>query len=327
MASESIREFIISYGYEINDASRQRAESATKASEDRIVAANAAALAKRTAADAKAQNERIARATAAGEQLTADDRRFVLEQEKNRVAALERDKKREDEAAKARRLRLEETTKQIRVFALRTASIATGVVAAVGAATGGILGATSQAASGFERLNTMARNSGATVRGLQAFGFGIAQLGGNAETAEAQVAEFGKRLQTFPQYEKNLQSMGIATRDAAGHMKDATEIAKDFLGVLAQRPRAQQDALGEMYGFDPDTIRAGTRPGLGGYMAQELGRQARIGANADAAGQAGTQRSSNRNDGCRTISRRSEPGLKPRSSDFSSRRSTPWRDG
>ncbi len=287
--AESIREFLVSYGFGVDTASMSKAESATKAAEDRIVAANAAAVATRAAADRKAQTERISRALAAGEQLTADDRRFVLEAEKNRVAAAERDKKREDEAAKHRRERLDEAAKQVRAFALKAAAVATGVVAAVGGATGGILAATDNAAKGFERLSTMARNSGATVRGLQAFGFGIAQLGGNAEVAEAQVAEFGKKLATFPQFEKNLQSMGIATRDAAGHMKDATEIAKDFFGVLAKMPRAQQDALGNMYGFDEETIRAGTRPGLGGYMAQERSHQAQIGANADEAGERGTE--------------------------------------
>lgn len=285
--STSLRDFTVSYAFALDRTSMARAESETKAAEDRIVAANAAAVAKRVAADRKAQRERIDAVVKANGELSQEDRRFVAEDLKRHLDAEAAKNKAQDESFKRQRERFDQIAKASRQFALSMTAVVTGAAAAIGAATGGFLAATDRVAKNFERLHFMAESSGSSVKGMQAFGYAIAQLGGNAEAAEQQLADFGGKLKTFPQFEKNLQSMGIATRDASGKMKDAAEIAKDYYAVLAKMPRAQQDALGEVYGFAPDTIRAGTRPGLAGFMADEQARRAQIGADGDLAGERG----------------------------------------
>ena len=286
--AKNIREFLVSYGFAVDTAGMSRTESATKAAEDRVTAANAAALAKRIAAEKTAQTERIRTAIAAGEQLTAEDRRFVLEQENNRVAAADAERKRQQEATKQGRQQREDTLKEIRATALKVTGVVTGIAAAVQGAAGGILYATDRAAKAFERLNYAGQSSGTSANGINAFTYAISQLGGTADAAQASLQAFGSNLQKYEAFEGVLKSMGIVTRDTNGHLRDSSQLLTEYLQKLGAMPRAQREAVAGAWGIDESTIQAGIRPEMRSKIAEYNQDRAASGADPDSAAQGGT---------------------------------------
>lgn len=297
--ADTIREFLVSFGFGVDQSSQAKAEAAIKANEERITKQNVAEVARRIEADRLANVAKVAAAAAAGKELTDGEKKLVTEQdERNRKAAerqeklkadaADQERKQTDAQDKRRRERLEETTKQLRTFALRAAAVATGVFTAVEGAAGGILYAADRAAKGFERLNYVARDTGASVRGIGAFSYAVEQLGGNAQSAEASLAAFGTKLKTFPQFEQAIKGMGIATRDANGELRKTEDIAKDFFTHIAPMQRASREAFGRAYGFDESTTQAAVQPGFAGRYQENLHDQAATGNDSNANAAKGT---------------------------------------
>jgi hypothetical protein len=286
--ADTLKEFLISFGFSVDDSSRARAEAGTRAAEERITATNIAQAARRLENDRKANAAKLAQAVLTGAQLTDAEKKIVTEQEKLRVEADERDRKVTADQDKRRRERLEETTKQLRTFALRATAVAAGVFTAVEGAAGGIFYAADRAAKGFERLNYVSRDTGASVRGIGAFSYAIEQLGGNAQAAEASLANFGKRIHTLPGVEQAIRKMGIATREANGEFRKTEDIARDFLHHNAGRSRVEREMLGQAYGIDDSTVQAGSQPGFEGRYSEALHDQAATGNDANANAAKGT---------------------------------------
>ena len=215
MADETIKSFLVSFGYEVDSSSMAKTEAATKAAEARIVAANAAALKQRLANDRKAQNERIATAIAAGKELSTADQQFIREQEKARADAADKERKRQDESFKQYRQQFDVIAKKTREFALGVTAVVTGVAAAVASASGGILYVVDPAAKRMEALHYMAARTGGSAGGISAFSYALEQNGASADDANASLEKFGDNLRRFgPAYEQALKKMGVATRDA-----------------------------------------------------------------------------------------------------------------
>ena len=289
MADETIKSFLVSFGYEVDSSSMAKTESATKAAENRIVAANAAALKQRLANDRKAQNERIAAAIAAGKELSTADQQFIREQEKARADAADKERKRQDESFKQHRQQFDVIAKKTREFALGVTAVVTGVAAAVASASGGILYVVDQAAKRMEALHYMAMRTGGSAGGISAFSYAVAQSGGSADDANASLEKFGDNLRRFgPAYEQALKKMGIATRDANGNLRETSELAAEAMEKLKAMPLAQRSAQGGFFGFTEGTMQAGVRPGFQGAYADRKAINARLGYDPDKAANSGT---------------------------------------
>ena len=289
MADETIKSFLVSFGYEVDSSSMAKTESATKAAENRIVAANAATLKQRLANDRKAQNERIAAAIAAGKELSTADQQFIREQEKARADAADKERKRQDESFKQHRQQFDVIAKKTREFALGVTAVVTGVAAAVASASGGILYVVDQAAKRMEALHYMAMRTGGSAGGISAFSYAVAQSGGSADDANASLEKFGDNLRRFgPAYEQALKKMGIATRDANGNLRETSELAAETMEKLKAMPLAQRSAQGGFFGFTEGTMQAGVRPGFQGAYADRKAINARLGYDPDKAADGGT---------------------------------------
>lgn len=132
------------------------------------------------------------------------------------------------------------------------ATAVTGVAASIGA---GIV----KVAEASEALGYLSEKSGASVASLEMLGYVSQQFGVSAETARASAEGLGKFLKSLPGAEGFLRSVGVATRDANGKLRDTGEMLFDLGDKIKGMPRWRQEAILGRVGVSADMIRVLTQ--------------------------------------------------------------------
>ena len=113
-------------------------------------------------------------------------------------------------------------------------------------------------ASSFESIYYASGRIGASVQNINAFRYAVSQLGGSAEGAMASLEAFSRKMREGPGQEAFLKSWGVQTRDAAGRLRESTDLIRDMLS--SQKFNAQPDfvrlRIAESMGIDERTYRA-----------------------------------------------------------------------
>ncbi|EEP89185.1 transglycosylase SLT domain-containing protein [Yersinia kristensenii] len=145
-----------------------------------------------------------------------------------------------------------------------------------------VLGFTTQAASGLDRLYWASQRTGATATGIKALGYAAAQTGISADAAISSLENLSRFMRNNPGAEGFLNRLGIQTRDAKGQMLDTAAI---FTGVgqrLSQMPYYRANLYAQMLGIDENTLMA-MRRGLNGFAADYQSMMQKTGFNANRA--------------------------------------------
>ncbi|CNK98238.1 transglycosylase SLT domain-containing protein [Yersinia enterocolitica] len=145
-----------------------------------------------------------------------------------------------------------------------------------------VLGFTTQAASGLDRLYWASQRTGATATGIKALGYAAAQTGISADAAISSLENLSRFMRNNPGAEGFLNRLGIQTRDDKGQMLDTAAI---FTGVgqrLSQMPYYRANLYAQMLGIDENTLMA-MRRGLNGFAADYQSMMQKTGFNANRA--------------------------------------------
>ena len=113
-------------------------------------------------------------------------------------------------------------------------------------------------ASGFESVYYASGRIGASVTNINAFKYAVSQLGGSAEGAMASLEAFSRKMREGPGQEAFLKSWGVQTRDAAGRIRESTDLIRDLLksSKFQQQPDFVRLKIAESIGLDEKTYRA-----------------------------------------------------------------------
>jgi len=144
----------------------------------------------------------------------------------------------------------------------------------------GIGAATAKTASSYSQMFYQAKNAGASVSGMNAFAYGIKQMGGTAEGAISSLAGLGNFLKfNGPGAASMLNGLGISTTNANGSQRDTASILTDFMSRAHDMPAYRANAYAQEMGIDQGTLQAGMRdPGaLARYESQQREIYRRIG--------------------------------------------------
>ncbi|MCE2563383.1 phage tail tip lysozyme [Komagataeibacter sp. FNDCF1] len=113
--------------------------------------------------------------------------------------------------------RFRDQLKSIKIGAITVTAALTGLAAAV-----------AKTAQTYEQMHYASQRAQSSVTNMNAFGFAVGQLGGNAQTAKQSLQELGNRVRNLPGMENSIQRFGVQTRDANGHMRDMADIVTDM---------------------------------------------------------------------------------------------------
>lgn len=105
-----------------------------------------------------------------------------------------------------------------------------------------------------EDLYYAAQRTYATADSLQAVGFAAKQVGLEASRGTDLLEGLGRALRMNPGAEGLISSFGVKTREANGQLRDMSGVLDDLLSKLAGMPRFQALRMGQVFGFDPDTL-------------------------------------------------------------------------
>jgi Phage tail lysozyme len=142
-----------------------------------------------------------------------------------------------------------------------------------------------QAADHLEQLFYQSSRVGSSVAGIQAFEFAFKQLGSSVGDADAALESFGYKLRSQPGFEGWVRNMGVATRDANGHLRETFRIIQE-LAPHIQATHNQylsnvfRDALG---GISDQGWRTLNNPDFGKQIDTALSSEAGAGIDNDAA--------------------------------------------
>ncbi|WP_262499904.1 lytic transglycosylase catalytic [Photorhabdus heterorhabditis] len=158
----------------------------------------------------------------------------------------------------------------------------------VGAAVEGaaltIVGFTTKIAMGLDKLYWQSQRTGATVEGIKALGYAVAQMGGSAEAAQGALENMARFMRNNPGAEGWLNRLGVQTRDSSGQMRDAASILAGVGQRLSNMPYYRANQYAQMLGIDENTLMA-MRRGLAGFTADYQMMLQKTGFNADKAAQ------------------------------------------
>ncbi|MCC8421477.1 lytic transglycosylase catalytic [Photorhabdus thracensis] len=156
----------------------------------------------------------------------------------------------------------------------------------VGAAVEGaaltIVGFTTKIAMGLDKLYWQSQRTGATVAGIKALGYAVAQMGGSAEAAQGALENMARFMRNNPGAEGWLNRLGVQTRDSSGQMRDAASILAGVGQKLSSMPYYRANQYAQMLGIDENTLMA-MRRGLAGFTADYQMMLQKTGFNADKA--------------------------------------------
>ena len=133
-------------------------------------------------------------------------------------------------------------------------ALGVGIAAAAAAVVAGV----AKIASGLDALYFAASRSGASVASIKSIQFALSNLGGSAEGALSTLENMGRFLRTNPGSEGFIQSLGVATRDANGKIRDTGDLLVDLKGKLDLMPAYVRPAFASVFGMDEKTMLANT---------------------------------------------------------------------
>ncbi|MDN5681888.1 MAG: lytic transglycosylase domain-containing protein, partial [Ewingella sp.] len=145
-----------------------------------------------------------------------------------------------------------------------------------------VVGFTTQIANGLDKVYWASQRTGASVQGIKALGYSVAQMGGNVQAATSSLEGLARFLRSSPGAEGFLNRLGVQTRDASGKMRDTADI---FTGVgqkLNSMPVYRAKQYAQMLGIDEDTLLT-IRRGLGQVSSEYALTAKRIGLNTEEA--------------------------------------------
>lgn len=90
-----------------------------------------------------------------------------------------------------------------------------------------------QAAETLEQLHYQAARSASSVQSIRAFEYAVSQLGGTVDGAAEALEAFGKRIQLDAGFEGWVRGLGVATRDAQGHLRDLAQVQAELTQKIA----------------------------------------------------------------------------------------------
>ena len=130
---------------------------------------------------------------------------------------------------------------------------------AIGIATGfGAITAVMGVANHYSKSFFEARNTRASVTGMNALFYAIKQMGGTESGARASFNSFASFLRfRGPGAENMLHQLGIKTRDKSGNLIDVANLYSEFLMALAKKKDYQAKAYADSVGTDQTTLLAG----------------------------------------------------------------------
>lgn len=156
------------------------------------------------------------------------------------------------------------------------ATAVTGAAVAVGAAV-------TKMADHMEKLYYASQRTGATVQSLQAFTYAAGQMGVAAESSRGSVEGLANFMRSTPSSSKFIESLGVATQDANGKLRDTTEILMDLGQKFKDMPYYRAKVYASALGIDEETLR-GLINGMGEFSAiyQEMYKKAGVDSQAAA---------------------------------------------
>jgi hypothetical protein len=295
MADNTLAEFLIAIGFDVDSAAQAKVTSTVKKTEDTLTASVEAGAADRVEADQRASDKRASMSQALAdlvrvqEEKLADSRAATAKKSAESEERIERDKakksrERREGAFKEASASIVKMTSLVAKFALGFEALSlTGLVAGL-----------DRAAAGFEKLFYRSQLAGASAKSLQAFGYAASQLGASAEEAGADLDQFGTKLRVYGSgYETILKNLGIQTRDAKGQLRDIGELAKEVGPALQRYSKthsyastlAQSGALS----FHEMTTRAMMNDRFGPLYNEGQDAATKMGVDADKTAAAGTK--------------------------------------
>ena len=261
--ADTIKSFLVSYGFDLDSSSQRRVEEAVAKTEKKNTATT--------------QNE--------------SGKRDKIDKDE-----VERREKRRQESEKKQREQRDRTLKDLQSFSLKASAFAIKAVTAVEATALGVVYAVDKAAQSFERLNYLSQRAGASSKSVTAFGYASSQLGSNAGTADAELGAFGQKLKTYPGYRDALARLIGPVTNKDGSLQDTGGLATRLGAKLDEIRRrggatgqAQAQAQGRVFGFeDYQQLQAMMNPKFAGIEAQRSAQMGKLGADPDAAAKGAT---------------------------------------
>ena len=261
--SDNLKNLFVEIGWLADTASQSKVEAAAKATEDRITQQNARALAQRVAQENRARQEKIAGDLEAGRILSAQDRKFIEDQEKHRAAIAEVSHKREVEGSKKTSILRAESFKEAEANFLRLSGVAqafsTGLSGALGALPFGamVLGV-QRTAAGLSDLAVQARRVGASASHIQRFIYAMSFSGVSEGNANAALEGFASKIKgNEPGFREGLSKLGVQTTDENGKPLDIEQLLESFgRDFLAKQSYTQAQKYAGDYGIGVDALNA-----------------------------------------------------------------------
>ncbi len=151
----------------------------------------------------------------------------------------------------------------MRNITLEAAALGSAVVSASIAVTAAV----EKIASGMESLYFASLRTKASVENIQALGFAAGQMGSTADGARGSLEALGRFMRTNPGSLGFISSLGVQTKDAAGNLRDTSEIMMDLGERFKSMPYYLAKAYADTIGIDERTLMA-MQQGMGEFGQQ-----------------------------------------------------------
>ena len=173
----------------------------------------------------------------------------------------------------------------------KTAARVTDLGAAVEAMGAALAAVVTKMSEHFEDLYYASERMGSSVQNIQAFSFGLSQVGAKADDAKSALDGLADRLRSSPATEGLLKGLGVQTRDVNGELRDTTDLLEETMATLHKRYQGAQYFQGQQiaqswFGVDPRTYLAMGRD-FEEFQAKQKDRFKRYGADQQAFAVAG----------------------------------------
>jgi hypothetical protein len=174
--------------------------------------------------------------------------------------------------------KFEDSIKKTRLSVVALSAAVTGVAVAVEV---GVKKMTDK----FESLYYASQRSGAAVRNIQAVGYAMSKLGGQAEDGLSALDGLASFMRSTPAAGRFLAGLGVGTRDANGDLRDTSDILKDLVPRLKQMPFYLAKAYGGVLGIGESQLITLFRD-TGEYQAEYLNMLSKAGVDSEKAAKA-----------------------------------------
>lgn len=153
-------------------------------------------------------------------------------------------------------------------------------VKGITAASAAVLASVTAIEDNLERLFFASQRTKASAENIRAFGFSLTQMGSSAGAALEAVENLARFMRNSPGSTGFIRSLGVATEDANGKMRDTSDILKDLGKQFAQMPYYRANAYAQALGIDERSLMA-MREGLGDFGDEYKDMLAKAGLDLD----------------------------------------------